>query len=91
MPVPPDADPRPSPRLLVFDTASERLAVAAIAGERETHADEEGAARSSQRLLPLAIEQLDAVGLRLEDLQAVAFGRGPGAFTGLRSACSVAQ
>ena len=91
MPVSPDAEPRPSPRLLVLDTSSERLVVSALAGEREAHADEEGAARSSQRLLPLAFEQLDAVGLRPGDLQAVAFGRGPGAFTGLRSACSVAQ
>lgn len=91
MPVPPDADLRPRPRLLALDTASERLAVAVVAGAREVHAEEEGGARSSQRLLPLAIEQLDAVGLRLQDLQAVAFGRGPGAFTGLRSACSVAQ
>lgn len=91
MPPATDADMRPAPRLLALDTASERLAVAVIAGVCQTHAEEEGAARSSQRLLPLVFEQLAAAGLRLDELQAVAFGRGPGAFTGLRSACSVAQ
>jgi tRNA threonylcarbamoyladenosine biosynthesis protein TsaB len=79
------------PRLLALDTATEQLALAVVAGERRWCAQEAGGARASQRLLPLAFELLQAAGLRPLQLDAVAFGRGPGAFTGLRTACSVAQ
>ena len=80
-----------SPRLLAIDCATDRMTVAVIAGERSYCADDEGGARTSQRLLPLVTEQLALASIALRDLDAVAFGRGPGAFTGLRSACSVAQ
>jgi tRNA threonylcarbamoyladenosine biosynthesis protein TsaB len=42
-------------------------------------------------LLPQAQALLGRAGLVMADLQAVAFGCGPGAFTGLRTACAVAQ
>jgi tRNA threonylcarbamoyladenosine biosynthesis protein TsaB len=80
-----------SPRLLALDTATEQMAVAVTDGEREFCAQEAGGARSSQRLLPLVFELLQAAGLQTSQLDAVAFGRGPGAFTGLRTATSVAQ
>jgi tRNA threonylcarbamoyladenosine biosynthesis protein TsaB len=80
-----------APRLLALDTATDRLCVAVVAGSREVCAQEEGGARASQRLLPLAMECLRQAGVAPSQVQAVAFGRGPGAFTGLRTACSVAQ
>jgi tRNA threonylcarbamoyladenosine biosynthesis protein TsaB len=42
-------------------------------------------------MIPQTLALLKEAGLALTDLQAVVFGRGPGAFTGLRTACSVAQ
>ncbi len=78
-------------RLLALDTATDQLAVAVVAGERDLCAQEAGGARASQRLLPLVFELLQAAGLQVAQLGAVAFGRGPGAFTGLRTATSVAQ
>jgi tRNA threonylcarbamoyladenosine biosynthesis protein TsaB len=78
-------------RLLAIDTATDQMAVAVVAGERDFCAQEDGGARASQRLLPLVFELLDAAGLQAAQLDAVAFGRGPGAFTGLRTATSVAQ
>jgi tRNA threonylcarbamoyladenosine biosynthesis protein TsaB len=80
-----------TPRLLALDTATERVAVALVVGERHWSAEEEGGALASQRILPMAFELLAQAGLSARDLEAVAFGRGPGAFTGLRTACSVAQ
>lgn len=48
-------------------------------------------ARSSSRVLPAAGEVLAEAGIRLADCAAIAFGAGPGSFTGLRTACGVAQ
>jgi tRNA threonylcarbamoyladenosine biosynthesis protein TsaB len=79
------------PRLLAFDTSTERLAVAVVAGLQQWCALEEGGPRSSRRVLPLAFELMASAGLEPAMLDAVAFGRGPGAFTGLRTACAVAQ
>ena len=85
------AEPPRAPRLLALDTATERIAVAVVDGEQQWLADEAGGPLASLRLLPLVFTLLERAGLALRELDAVAFGRGPGAFTGLRTACSVAQ
>ena len=79
------------PRLLALDTATERIAVAVVDGDRQWAADEAGGALASLHLLPLVFALLERAGLALADLDGIAFGRGPGAFTGLRTASSVAQ
>jgi tRNA threonylcarbamoyladenosine biosynthesis protein TsaB len=82
----------PAPaRWLAFDTSTDTMAVAAGHGERVAAIDAPGGALASAKLITTAITQLAAVGLSLRELDVVAFGRGPGAFTGLRTACAVAQ
>lgn len=79
------------PRLLALDTSTERLALALTGPEGLRSLTEPGGARSSARLLPGAQELLHEAGLTFSDLDGVAFGAGPGAFTGLRTSCAVAQ
>ena len=50
-----------------------------------------GAAQSSAHLLPTVGRLLDEAGWPLAGLSAIVFARGPGSFTGLRTACAVAQ
>jgi len=82
--------------LLAFETSSSRCGVALLRddGDESPRIDlleHEGAQEHAERLLPMARELLARAGLAPSDLQAVAFGQGPGGFTGLRVACGVAQ
>ena len=79
--------------LLAFDTSTDHLSVAVqrgADGARFAHTGA-GGAQSSATLIPTVQALLAQAGLQLRDLHAIVFGRGPGSFTGLRTACSVAQ
>ena len=90
-------------KLLAIDSATERLALAAIddgrapgaalarASCRIEHLDLDGGAAASAQALPMLMALLQRAGWTFADLDAIAFGRGPGGFTGLRTACAVAQ
>lgn len=77
--------------LLAFDTATERMSIALAArGQVRLH-EAAGGAQASAALIPAIRRLLAEAELTLSQLDAIAFGRGPGAFTGLRTACAVAQ
>lgn len=79
------------PELLAFDCSTDTLSVAVQHGDRVIARTQAGGAQASAALIPLIHELLAEAGLTLGGLQALVFGRGPGAFTGLRTACAVAQ
>jgi tRNA threonylcarbamoyladenosine biosynthesis protein TsaB len=77
--------------VLAFDTSTEWLVAAVQHGGRSATLRAEGGAAASATLLPQLHTLLARAGCTLADIDAIAFGRGPGAFTGLRTACAVAQ
>ena len=79
------------PVLLAFDTSTEVMSLALLRAGSLSVREGEGGAQASMRLIPEALRLLSDAGCALRDVDAIAFGRGPGAFTGLRTACSVAQ
>jgi len=80
-----------TPCLLALDTATELMALGLVTpAGRFTHS-EPGGALSSARLLPALQALLAQASTTLAQVDAIAFGQGPGAFTGLRTACAVAQ
>ncbi|RZI78582.1 MAG: tRNA (adenosine(37)-N6)-threonylcarbamoyltransferase complex dimerization subunit type 1 TsaB [Variovorax sp.] len=78
-------------KLLAFDTSTEQLSVGVQHGDALFLHSGAGGAQSSTTLIPTVMQLLAEAGLTLQQLDAIAFGRGPGSFTGLRTACSVAQ
>jgi tRNA threonylcarbamoyladenosine biosynthesis protein TsaB len=77
--------------LLAFETSS-RVGSVALETRRGIEVREIATPREqTDRLLALTDELLAAAGIALEDLDGIAFGRGPGSFTGLRVSAAVAQ
>ena len=78
-------------KFLAFDTSTEHMSVAVTDGVRVWQHSGPGAAQTSTTLIPAILALLAESGLCLGELDAIAFGRGPGSLTGLRTACAVAQ
>ncbi len=83
--------PNGAPPVLVFDSSTEWLALAVNGPAGAFSLTVAGGAAASAGLLPQALRLVAHAGVTLTDLHAVGFGSGPGAFTGLRTACAVAQ
>ena len=86
--------------LLAFDTSTDRLSIAVSRGSALGVSQEaarvwqhsgDGGAQASVALIPAIQALMGQAELHFDGLDAIAFGKGPGSFTGLRTACSVAQ
>ncbi len=78
-------------KLLAFDTSTEYLSLALWLDGEIRARDVLAGQQHSQLILPMLGEMLAEAGLRLPELDGIAFGAGPGSFTGLRIGCGVAQ
>jgi tRNA threonylcarbamoyladenosine biosynthesis protein TsaB len=81
----------PELRWLAFDTSTDVLSLAVARGDRVWTQTLPGGAQSSSGLIPAVLSMLAEADMPLASLNAIVFGRGPGSFTGLRTACAVAQ
>lgn len=81
--------------LLALETSSSVCGVAllsqASADPLVQHLEHDATAEHAERLLPMVDQLLHKAGVSAGQLSGVAFGQGPGGFTGLRVACGVAQ
>ena len=78
-------------KILAIETSSERGSVALQCGEQQITRVLDGQRNHSALLLPTIRSLLAEAGWGLAQLDGIAFGAGPGAFTGVRLACGVAQ
>lgn len=78
-------------KILAIDTSCEHASLALLADGEIIERTLEGHSNHSERLLPSLTALLAEAQIALTALDALAFGAGPGAFTGLRLACGVAQ
>lgn len=79
------------PTILAIETSSELASCALLLGDTVTARESGGVRTHSQSLLPMVQELLAESGVKLAEVDAIAFGAGPGSFTGVRTACGVAQ
>ena len=78
-------------QILAIDTSTEFLSLALWLNGRVLSRDIHAGQTHSQQILPTLRELLNEAQVELKGLDGIAFGAGPGSFTGLRIACGVAQ
>jgi tRNA threonylcarbamoyladenosine biosynthesis protein TsaB len=78
-------------KILALECSTEYCSVSLLVDGKHTDRIERAGQRHSELLLPMVDGVLAEVDFGLGDLDAIAFGAGPGSFTGLRIACGVAQ
>ena len=79
------------PTILAIETSSELASCALLQGDLVLSRASSGVRTHSQSILPMVQELLQEANIALKDCDAIAYGSGPGSFTGVRTACGIAQ
>ncbi|MET3131286.1 tRNA threonylcarbamoyladenosine biosynthesis protein TsaB [Oxalobacteraceae bacterium GrIS 1.11] len=79
------------PTILAIETSSELASCALLRGAVVSSRASSGVRTHSQSILPMVQSLLEEAGITLADCAAIAYGSGPGSFTGVRTACGIAQ
>lgn len=77
--------------ILALETSTELASVALLLEDKVLARESAGVQTHSQTVLPMVQALLKEAGLRIQDCDALAFGSGPGSFTGVRTACGITQ
>ncbi|MDR3443463.1 MAG: tRNA (adenosine(37)-N6)-threonylcarbamoyltransferase complex dimerization subunit type 1 TsaB [Legionella sp.] len=77
--------------LLAIDTSTEVASVAVLLGDKLFHEEQGSQKTHAQFILPMIDQLMHDSGLQMNQLDGIVFGCGPGSFTGLRIACSIAK
>jgi len=78
-------------RVLALETSTEYCSVALWQDGAVTEHCELVGQKHSERLIAMLDDLLQAAGYKLQAMDGIAFGMGPGSFTGVRIACGVTQ
>lgn len=77
--------------IIAIETSTELASAALLVGDRMLSREVSGVQTHSQTILPMVQSLLAQAGVALSQCDAIAFGAGPGSFTGVRTACGIAQ
>lgn len=80
-----------STKILALDTSTENCSVALLVDDQVYVRSEVAPRDHTKKVLPMVDEVLKEAGLTLAELDALAYGRGPGSFTGVRIGIGIAQ
>lgn len=79
------------PIILAIETSTELASAALLRDGRVISRESAGVQTHSQTILPMVQSLLAEAGIGLAQCDALAFGVGPGSFTGVRTACGIVQ
>lgn len=80
-----------SHKFLIIDTSTEACSVAVVNGDEVIHQQDVTPRSHTKMVLPMVDNMLNEAKLTLADLDAIAWGRGPGSFTGVRIGTGIMQ
>ncbi|HWT70723.1 MAG TPA: tRNA (adenosine(37)-N6)-threonylcarbamoyltransferase complex dimerization subunit type 1 TsaB [Oxalicibacterium sp.] len=79
------------PTILAIETSADLASAALLHGDVLISDESGGVVTHSQTILPMVQRLLAQAGISLAQCDAIAYGAGPGSFTGVRTACGIAQ